>query len=399
MADIKSYLLENYPFISFKKSWELSNDLMFQLGKCSAIIKSISFLPLEPALRTHLLKVSLVKGALATTAIEGNTLTEEEVIAIADGENIEKSRHYMQVEVTNVLNALNGIFKDVVDDGKAYYITPDLIKSFHQQIGKELGDDFAAIPGRFRENNVVVGRHRAPEYKYVTQLMNMLADWLKSEFRFHESQEQNFVEAIIEAIVAHVYIAWIHPFGDGNGRTARLVEFYLLLRSGVPNICSHILSNHYNSTRSAYYRQLETAGAGGDLTKFIEYAIGGFIDGLENVLWDVQKHQLQNAWKNYVYKVFGAISKMSQDRLDRLKSIALKMDIMEEYSIEQMKTINVEIAAEYKNLSARTVNRDFNLLSELKIIHLAAEGKYRANIQELCSNLPQKRLIQKIPAS
>jgi len=41
----------------------------------------------------------------------------------------------------------------------------------------------------------------------------------------------------------------IHPFGDSNGRTARLIEFYILLRAGLPDMVSHILSNHYNDTR------------------------------------------------------------------------------------------------------------------------------------------------------
>lgn len=55
--------------------------------------------------------------------------------------------------------------------------------------------------------------------------------------------------AIFKAVVAHLYLAWIHPVGDGNGRTARLVEFQILLSSGVPSPAAHLLSNHYNQTR------------------------------------------------------------------------------------------------------------------------------------------------------
>ena len=96
--------------------------------------------------------------------------------------------------------------------------------------------------------------------------------------------EQNIDEAVIEAIVVHIYIAWIHPFEDGNGRTARLLEFYLLLRAGVPNIASHILSNHYNDTRAEYYRQLNYASETGDLKEFIQYVLLRFRDGLEKVI-------------------------------------------------------------------------------------------------------------------
>jgi hypothetical protein len=54
---------------------------------------------------------------------------------------------------------------------------------------------------------------------------------------------------LIAAVVAHVYFEWIHPFGDGNGRTGRLIELKLLLEAGVPQPAAHLLSNHYNATR------------------------------------------------------------------------------------------------------------------------------------------------------
>jgi len=78
---------------------------------------------------------------------------------------------------------------------------------------------------------------------------------------------------------------WIHPFGDGNGRTARLVEFQILLQAGIPSPAAHLLSNHYKQTRTEYYRQLATASrSGGNILPFIEYAVGGFVDGLKEQL-------------------------------------------------------------------------------------------------------------------
>jgi Fic family protein len=61
--------------------------------------------------------------------------------------------------------------------------------------------------------------------------------------------------ALMKAILTHLYIAWIHPFGDGNGRTARLAELQILLAAGMPMPASHLLSNHYNTTRTDLYRQ------------------------------------------------------------------------------------------------------------------------------------------------
>lgn len=393
MKDTKEYLSEKYPHISFHKSWDLTEKTVFQLGECSAIVKSLEYLPLDPAVRQKLLNVSLIKGAQATTAIEGNTLSEDEVLAISNGEKLPESRKYLEIEVKNVLDALNVIFSEVVEKNQTAYVSPDLICKFHQLIGKDLGVHFESIPGRFRENNVAVGTYRAPDYSYVPQLMRNLSAWLKEEFAFKHDEEQDFAEFILESIVTHVYIAWIHPFGDGNGRTARLMEFYLLLRSGMPNICSHILSNHYNLTRNEYYRQLEQAGKTRNLTEFIKYAIQGFLDGLNEVLLDVQRHQISNAWKNYVYEFFDDASrKMNEPKKKRLRSIVLSMDFPKDYSLTGIQQINIDIAATYKNLSDRTINRDIEELIEMELL-VQADEKYSANIGKLVGGFAKRRRV------
>ncbi len=70
------------------------------------------------------------------------------------------------------------------------------------------------------------------------------------------------------ASLAHLYLAWIRPFGDGNGRTARLCEYLVLVTSGAPTSAAHLISNHCNKTRNEYYRQLQFASeSGGDVTR------------------------------------------------------------------------------------------------------------------------------------
>jgi Fic family protein len=100
-------------------------------------------------------------------------------------------------------------------------------------------------------------------------------------------------------VVAHLCLAWIHPFGDGNGRTARLVEFQILLGAGVPTPAAHLLSNHYNQTRTEYYRQLDRASkSGGEIVPFIEYAARGFVDGLREQLHKIRDQQWDVSWRS-----------------------------------------------------------------------------------------------------
>jgi Fic family protein len=72
----------------------------------------------------------------------------------------------------------------------------------------------------------------------------------------------------------------IHPFGDSIGRTARLIEFSILLRAGLPDMASQILSNYYNDIRQEYYRRLDLCVRERDLSGFVRYAVLRFRDGL-----------------------------------------------------------------------------------------------------------------------
>lgn len=387
-------ILPSHPHISFERNWHLDESTLFMLGQCESTIRIISSAPLEPENRKKLLQVSMRKGAQATTAIEGNTLSEEEIIKIDEGGNLPPSKEYLQKEVQNVISALNKILSEVVIDGKDHLITPDLIKSFHTYIGKDLGEHFRAIPGQFRTagHDVIVGSYKPPLGKDVVSLVVRLCDWLKEMFHY-EDGKQNFIEQVLQAIVTHVYIAWIHPFDDGNGRTARLIEFYLLLRAGLPNIASHILSNHYNDTREEYYRQLEQAGKEKNLSRFIAYAVLGFRDGLNEVLDVVQKDVLKTAWHNYIYEILDSKKAAGKTKaiVKRRRNIALNFPTEYFLTIDHLLNNNAMFAREYAKLSPMTLKRDLLELEKLELI-VRQGDTYKANIEILKQSMPLKKI-------
>jgi len=361
------------------------------LGQCKSIIRIISEIPLPPKERERLLLVSLRKGAQATTAIEGNTLTDDEIARIDEGESLPPSREYLEIEVKNILEALNSIREDVILNDKSAVITPELIKNFHYCVGKNLGDHFKAIPGQFRQNNVIVGQYRPPESTDVIKLMQKLCDWMRETFHYEEGNT-DFIDQVIQAIVFHVYIAWIHPFGDGNGRTARLVEFYILLRAGLPDIASHILSNFYNNTREEYYRQLEIAGREADLSKFIRYAVQGFRDGLTEALYIFQGNILKIAWKNYIYEALDSkkASGKSKAIVKRRRNVALHFPTDKFYGIDELLESNPVFIREYAMCSPVTRARDLKELEKLNLIYKAG-NKFIGNIQILKGMMPLRK--------
>jgi Fic family protein len=380
--------MDRYEHIAFRKQWEISPDSCFMLGECHAIVHALKDIPLKPEYRKKLLSVSLIKGAQATTAIEGNTLSEEEIEKIQEGWKLPPSKEYLQIEVNNILSAFNVLLFEVVKEHKEHYITPDLIKHFHLLIGKDLGEYFDAIPGHFRTDRRFVGPYLAPEHQYVPELITELCEWVKNEF--HYQAGQSFSEAVIEAIVTHVYIEWIHPFGDGNGRTGRLIEFYILLRSGLPSIVSHILSNFYNQTRSEYYKQLDYARKKRDLTNFVQYAIRGFRDGLKENLNIIQHSQFSIFWEHYIYEIFAEIKYSKSEVFKRKRALVLQMPLGKPLTSDELMQITPDIAKRYASVGRATLARDLKELQALKLI--VKEGKYyMANTMILHSMMPDKK--------
>lgn len=384
-------LLDDFPHINFKKSWEISEKGQYIFGQCNSIISAISYAPIQPEYRQSLLYLSLIKGAQATTAIEGNALSIEEIKKIEAGQSVEPSKKYQEQEVKNILDAFNEILKTVIYKNKDSLINPDLIKHFHYMVGKDLGEMFDAIPGRFRSDSRFVGPYKAPDHIYVPDLIDNLCHWLQSEF--HYVSGQSFIDSIIQAIVSHVYIEWIHPFADGNGRTGRLIEFYLLMRSGLPDIASHILSNHYNETRSKYYYELNMASKTRSLTSFIDYAIEGFLDGLNNTLNIIQENQLNVFWQKLIYDIFSEKKYGSSIVFKRRRKFMLNVPLLVPFSINDIIKSNVEIALLYNNLSQKTIDRDLKEFENLGL--LKKEGmQYQANTDKLFSCIPRRKITE-----
>ncbi|MCC5815793.1 MAG: Fic family protein [Leptospira sp.] len=301
----------------------------------------------------------------------------------------------MEQEVKNVLDALNLLRDEMISGRPAFVLSSDRIKQFHKLIGKELGDHLEAIPGQFRTHEVTVGKnYRAPSFRYVDNLMDRFCEWVRDEFHFEKGQ--SFSTAIIQAIVCHVYIAWIHPFGDGNGRTARLVEFFLLLRAGVPDIASHILSNFYNETRNDYYKFLgETSRNGGDITPFIKYALTGFKDGLKQVLEKINENQLYTSWRNYVNEVFDNDPSPSTKKVKkRQMSLILSMELSTSYTEATLLRVNSAVEIEFMNQSKRTINRDLGHLIELGLL-INENDTFSANTKVLHGSMAKSRTNSK----
>ena len=391
MRSVPAALRDRYPHIRFGRHWEIGPDVHYQLGQCDAVIRAIRETPLSPERGAELLRVALIKGAQATTAIEGNTLTSEEVEQVAAGASLPPSKAYQEREVRNVLDGMNGILAGVAVDRAVPAVSPQLIREFHRQVARELGEHLDAVPGQLRTDERVVGPYRCPGAEDVPTLLDLLCDWLPEEFAQGDGPGA-FTSGVMHAIVAHVYLEWIHPFGDGNGRTGRLLEFYLLLRAGNPDVASHILSNFYNPTRPEYYRQLDQARRSRDLTAFIAYAVQGYRDGLFETLGRIQELQLETAWRVLVHDTFARRPYRKKSVFKRRRELMLNVPLHASVPLDHLATRTIHLARAYAALTEKTLVRDVQVLMDMELLARDPDtGRYRANLDLLRRRMPRRR--------
>ena len=212
--------------------------------------------------------------------------------------------------------------------------------------------------------------------------------WLRDGFP-GAGDESTLASALVQAIVAHVYLEWIHPFGDGNGRTGRLLEFYILLRAGHPDIASHVLSNFYNLTRPEYYRQLQQAMRARSLTAFIDYAVEGFRDGLQATLATVQRSQLETAWRSFVHERFGRLRHRKTSVRRRRRDLMLAIPLDGSYATEEIALLDPRTARIYGALSDRTLRRDLAVLVETNLL-AKSDKRFFANVGVLGSRMARR---------
>lgn len=381
-----------HPWIKFDVSMRSApEEVWMLLGEAQSKCEHVAGVPLRPKVAAELHMLFLAKGVRATTAIEGNTLSEKQVIEHLEGKlELPKSKAYLQQEVENVASACNGIWEEARAKPVAQRLTPQRICDFNAALLRGLKLDESIRPGFLRPYDVGVGTYRAAPHQDCQYLLERLCDWLDGpQFRPDEPKpDRLIVSAILKAVIAHLYLAWIHPFGDGNGRTARLVEFYILVEAGVPTPCAHLLSNFYNETRTEYYRQLDYASkSGGDVLPFLKYAVEGLVDGLRDQVRIIRDQQWDVTWRNYVHELFHGPETASDKRQ---KHLVLDLSTRAEpVPRNELTRVSSRVAEAYAKKGPRTLSRDISALEHRNLLVRTPKG-YLAKREAILAFLPAR---------
>lgn len=379
---------KTHPWLTFRLDVsKLDYRMWMLLGEARSKCEHIAGVPLRPNVANELHQIYMAKGAFATTSIEGNTLTEAQVREQLEGRlRLPPSKEYLAQEVNNVFAAFNLITERCFQHQSDF--SPSSVRELNELVLHDLPPEEDVVPGEFRSHSVIVMRYRGAPAADCEFLMDKLCDWL-NDTSFRGEEDQRLMLGLLRAILAHLYLAWIHPFGDGNGRSARLIEFQMLLEAGVPTPAAHLLSNHYNATRGEYYRQLDYASkSGGDVLPFLEYAVRGFVEGLREQLEVIRNQQWDIAWRDFIFRTFKEQG-LSSAPDERRRELALALSSTPT-PLSSIWKLSPRLAQLYAAKSEKTIQRDLESLMGLELA-IRRQGGYVANRDKILQFLPSRR--------
>ena len=251
-------------------------------------------------------------------------------------------------------------------------LTENLIHSFHETLTQKINYEHNE-PGRYRTYRVVVGRHVPPETgDDVRRLMRSFIEW------FNTGQPTGW-SPVVKAIVAHFYVVSIHPFGDGNGRTSRAVESYLLYQAGINARGFYSLANYYYEHRAEYVRHLARvqSRSSDDLTPFIVFALTGLVEELETVHKEVLEEVRIISFRDYARERLAPQGKLGV-RGERTLNFLIGVG-REPVSLTELRSGRHSLSYLYAGLSSRTLARDLRFLEEQGLVEIA-DDLLRANL-------------------
>lgn len=339
----------------FKPNFRYTNKIVNLLTKISSAREIILNSPLIPKWEVTLRRETLIRSAHSSTSIEGNRLSLEQVSDLAHGREVMATRKDKQ-EVLNYLNVLENIDK-ILPNNETGFSEKDIL-NIHYMLTKDALENPKDC-GVYRNRYVVVANrvtreiiYRPPKNKDVPKMVKDLVEWMNSE-------EAKGIDPIIEAGITHYEFVRIHPFIDGNGRTARVLATLILYKRGFDTKQFFCLDEYYDSDRPAYYKALENVNqATRDLTLWLEY----FAEGV-NISMEAVKER---------------VIRLSSERLRKTRKgqVALtdrQMRIVE--FINQNGRITNQNVRKMFKISDRAALKEIRKLVDLKVLKSQGKGR------------------------
>jgi len=289
------------------------------LVRIEAVKQNIKGLPLTPIVIEKLRETARLQTVHYSTKIEGNLLTKEQVVEVVKENKSFVGRERDEKEIKGCYAALDAMEKYVA---RGEPVTERVIQTLHALLMSGGRTKVKPTPYRDGQNVIREGATGAivympPEAKDVPALMKSLVFWIKKSAD---------LPCPIIAAIAHYQFATIHPYYDGNGRTARLLTTVILHLCGYDLQGIYSLDQYYADDLPAYYQALSVGPshnyymgrAESDITQWIEYFCEGMAQAFENVHAVAQKYA--NKDKVNIYKIIRTLDTKQRKVIELFRS-------------------------------------------------------------------------------
>lgn len=308
----------------FKPKFTLTPAITKALMDIEAHRQVITHLPLTVAMLDALRRTARLLSTHYSTQIEGNTLTVSQVKEVLEGGGRFPGRERDEADVRNYYQALEFVLER---SAKQEPLSEQLVRTIHGLVmsGQK-------VPTKYRDGQNVIRDGRTgdivylpPETKDVPALMKDLIAWITKE------REQNELPVPVIAGLAHYQFATIHPYFDGNGRTARLLTTFILHEGGYGLHGIYSLEEYYAENLQGYYDAL-TIGvshnyyegrAAADVTPFLTYFTVGMAHSFAKIR--SQAEQVQHRGETDQTSLLRALTPQQRKVLSlfaRMKTVA-----------------------------------------------------------------------------
>jgi Fic family protein len=295
------------------------------------------------------------KEAYYSSHIEGAVTSLEEALLYL---NKPSRKDYGDESLQMIINNRDALGYIRLQSSKPF--SSEMICELHKILVRNTHKNRPITVGAYRKGPIYVVNgqgqvvYEGPAASAVEAMMHSYVEWLNSTAEMHP---------LLKAALAHLYFVHVHPFDDGNGRSARALSNLYLMKQDYQFINFLSPSDYFDHHRSEYYRAIQNAEAhGSDATFFILYYLKALAEQLRNVQVEIQKEEK-------VQDIRDLLSSKVQAKLDKKQVKALQ------WMLENPEAMTTRKYCKLSGCSDETARKDFNRLLETGLIEKVGDGR------------------------
>ena len=354
---------------SDKNNMALISDFLGTMQELWSSDRFIRDLPSYPRSTDKIIRSELLSAIGATLSIEGTQVNVDEMEESFQKASLNENLARKEQEAENSRKVYQFIIELVDGHEEDFSFSEQMIKHIHKLFTDNM-NYLSNEPGKYRGDFCPTFGH--PRKKSlcrnkgeVTESMAGFVEWLNKKGESFLSSN-----VIIKAIMAHYYLAEIHPFGDGNGRTARALEALVLYESGINRYCFWSLANFWSMHRDEYLIHLDNIRRTCDPWNFLIWGIKGYLGEINRIKGLVLKKVKQLMYMDYVkYLLYNSKDVKINKRILEFLRLLVHMG-----RISQRKFLSLpQIKLLYSSVKPVTQRRDFHKMTDLKLVVVTEE--------------------------